>query len=148
MSLMKLDQSSWMPSFSNIWEDFFGRDIADMPSWRMGSSMPAVNIEDQADKFLVYLAVPGMKREDFKIEVDNGVLSVFSEKEEKHEERDKARKYTRREFSYQSFKRSFTLPESVKADQIEAKYEDGMLVIHLPKRAEAQVQPIRQIAIK
>ena len=148
MSLMKLDQSSLMPSFSNIWEDFFGRDIADIPSWKMGSSMPAVNIEEKPDKFLICLAVPGMKGEDFKIEVDNGVLSISSEKDEKHEEQDKAGKFTRREFSYQSFKRSFTLPESVKADQIEARYEDGILAIHLHKREEAKVQPIRQIAVK
>lgn len=148
MSLMKLNQSSWMPSLPNIWEDFFGRDITDIPSWRMGSSIPAVNIEEKSDKFLVYLAVPGMKREDFKIAVNNGVLSVCSEKEEKHEEQDKAGKFTRREFSYQTFKRSFTLPESIKPDQIEAKYEDGILAIHLPKRDEAQVQPIRQIAVK
>lgn len=148
MSLMKLDQSSWMPSLPNIWEDFFGRDITDIPSWRMGSSIPAVNIEEKSDKFLVCLAVPGMKREDFKIAVNNGVLSVYSEKEEKHEEQDKAGKFTRREFSYQTFKRSFTLPESIKPDQIEARYEDGILAIHLPKRDEAQVQPIRQIAVK
>ena len=148
MSLMKVEQGSLLPSFSNIWEDFFGRDITDLPSWRTGSNMPAVNIEEKPDKFLVCLAAPGMKRGDFKIEVDNGVLSVSSEKEEEHEEKDKAGKFTRREFSYQSFKRSFTLPDAVKADQIAAKYEDGILAIHLPKREEAQMQPVRKIEVK
>ena len=148
MSLMKLDQRSLLPSFSNIWEDFFGRDITDFPSQRMSVSLPAVNIEEKPDKFLVCLAVPGMKREDFKIEVDHGILSISSEKEEKHEEKDQVGKFTRREFSYQTFKRSFTLPESVKADEVAAKYEDGILTIHLPKREEAQVQPVRQIAVQ
>jgi HSP20 family protein len=143
---MKLDQSNLFPSLSNTWEDFFGRDITNLPSWRTGMSMPAVNIEDKPDKFLVHLAVPGMKRDDFKIELQNGLLTVSSEKEETHE--DKAENFTRREFSYQSFKRSFTLPESVKADKIDAKYVDGILTINLPKREEAKVQPTRQIEIK
>lgn len=148
MSLMKLDQRSLLPSFSNIWEDFFGRDITDFSSQRMSVSLPAVNIEEKPDKFLVCLAVPGMKREDFKIEVDHGILSISSEKEEKHEEKDQVGKFTRREFSYQTFKRSFTLPESVKAAEVTAKYEDGILAIHLPKREEAQVHPVRQIVVK
>jgi HSP20 family protein len=143
---MKLDQSNLFPSLSNAWEDFFGRDITNLPSWRTGMSMPAVNIEDKPDKFLVHLAVPGMKRDDFKIELQNGLLIVSSEKEETHE--DKAENFTRREFSYQSFKRSFTLPESVKADKIDAKYVDGILTINLPKREEAKMQPTRQIEIK
>jgi HSP20 family protein len=143
---MKLDQSNLFPSLSNTWEDFFGRDITNLPSWRAGTSMPAVNIEDKPDKFLVHLAVPGMKRDDFKIELQNGLLTVSSEKEETHE--DKAENFTRREFSYQSFKRSFTLPESVKADKIDAKYVDGILTINLPKREEAKMQPTRQIEIK
>lgn len=148
MSLMKLDQRSLLPSFSNIWEDFFGRDITDFSSPRMNASLPAVNIEEKPDKFLVHLAVPGMKRENLKIEIDHGILSISSEKEEKHAETDQVGKFTRREFSYQTFKRSFTLPESVKTDGIAAKYEDGILTIHLPKREEAQVQPIRQIAVQ
>jgi HSP20 family protein len=146
MTLMKVDQSNLFPSLSNMWEDFFGRDITDLPSWRSGTSIPAVNIEEKPNEFLVSLAAPGMKRDDFKIEVDNGLLTVSSEKEEIHE--DKGGKFTRREFSYQSFKRSFTLPEGVKTDQIEAKYADGILTIHLPKREEVKLQPARRIEIK
>lgn len=146
MTLMKVDQSNLFPGVSNIWEDFFGRDITDLPSWRTGSSIPAVNIEEHPDKFLVCLAAPGIERDDFKIEVEQGVLIISSEKKDRHEE--KTDKFTRREFSYQSFKRSFTLPETIKVDQIDAKYENGILTVDLPKVEEAKVKPTRQITIK
>ncbi|OJW66632.1 MAG: heat-shock protein Hsp20 [Candidatus Amoebophilus sp. 36-38] len=147
MTLMKVDQSLF-PRFSNLWEDFLGKDVMDMPNWKVGASIPAVNIVEKTDKFLVHLASPGMNRNDFKINVDNGVLTVASEKKEEHEEKDKESRFTRREFSYQSFKRSFTLPESVQADKIEAKYENGILEIILPKHETAQVKPIKQIQVK
>ncbi|MHB9147448.1 MAG: Hsp20/alpha crystallin family protein [Candidatus Amoebophilus sp.] len=144
---MKVDQSLF-PRLSNLWEDFLGKDITDLPNWKTGASVPAVNIVEKPDKFLVHLAIPGMDRNDFKINIDNGVLSVASEKEEEHEEKDKESKYTRREFCYQSFKRSFTLPESVQADKIEAKYENGILEIILPKHEVARVKPVKQIPVK
>lgn len=148
MSLMQLDQHSLMPNFSTIWEDFFGRNITDLPSWRIGASLPAVNIEEKPDKFSVSLAVPGMKREDFKIAIEHGILSVALEKRTNHEEKGQENKFTRREFSYQAFKRAFTLPESVKAESVSAKYEDGILSIDLPKREEAQIQPVKQIKVE
>lgn len=147
MTLMKIDQSLF-PKFSNLWEDFLGKDINDLPNWKTGSSVPAVNIVEKPDKFLVHLAIPGMDRNDFKINIDNGVLTVASEKEEEYEEKDKDSKYTRREFCYQSFRRSFTLPESVQADKIEAKYENGILEIMLPKHEAARVKPVKQIPVK
>lgn len=147
MTLMKVDKNLF-PRFSNLWEDFIGRDIMDIPNSKVGVSIPAVNIVEKSDKYLVHLASPGMNRTDFKINVDNGVLSVASEKEEEYEEKDKDSKFTRREFSYRSFKRSFTLPESVQADKIEAKYENGILEITLPKHEAAKVKPIKQIQVK
>jgi HSP20 family protein len=144
---MKVDQSLF-PKFSNLWEDFLGKNISDFPNWKTGGSVPAVNIVEKPDKFLVHLAIPGMDRDDFKINIDNGVLSVASEQEEEHEEKDKESKYTRREFCYQSFKRSFTLPESVQADKIEAKYDNGILEIILPKYEAAKVKPVKQIPVK
>jgi HSP20 family protein len=145
---MKVDQNLF-PKFSNLWEDFLGKDINDLSNWKTGSSVPAVNIVEKSDKFLVHLAIPGMDRNDFKISIDNGVLSVSSELVKEHEEvQDKESKYTRREFCYQSFKRSFTLPESVQADKIEAKYENGILEVVLPKHETARVKPVRQIPVK
>lgn len=154
MTLMRPDQHSLLPSFSNIWEDFFRSTIADFASRGIGVSLPAVNIEEKTDKFLVHLAVPGMKREDFKIAIDSNslrnkdVLSISSEKEEKHEEKDQAGEFTRREFSYNNFNRTFEFDKPIKAGEVAAKYEDGILTIHLPKREEARMQPIRQIEVQ
>ena len=147
MALVKVNQSLF-PRFSNLWEDFLGSDITDLPNWETKFTVPAVNIVEKPDKYLVNLAIPGMERSDFKINVDNGILSVASEKEEKHEEKDKDSQFTRREFYYHSFKRSFTLPESVQADQIEAKYENGILEISIPKRETPQIKPVKQIPVK
>ena len=120
----------------------------EMPGWSRGASIPAVNIEEKSDAFEVAMAVPGMKRDDFKIEVDNGVLSVASEKEAQQEAQDKEGKYTRREFRYHTFSRSFTLPEAIDAAKIAAQYTDGILAIHLPKKEPAQRQLTRQITVK
>ena len=147
MALMKINHGGLLPSFANIWEDFFGNDITDLAGQRRRTTLPAVNIEEKPDHFLVCLALPGMQREDLKIEVDQGILSVSAEVEESSQDTDTAGNFTRREFNYQSFKRSFTLPDSVKADALTAKYEDGILRIHLPKQAAAQAQPIRHIPI-
>lgn len=147
MSLIKVDSNNLFPGIASIWEDFLGRDVTNMPNWSNVSGAPAVNIEEKPDAFEVSLAVPGMQREDFKVEVNNGLLSVSSEKKEEHEEQDQQGKYTRREFSYRSFSRSFRLPDTINVDQIAAKYTDGILAIRLPKKELVQAQPIKQITI-
>jgi len=117
--------------------------------WRSASSVPAVNIEETPQAFTVTLAAPGVQRDDFAIEIDNGILTVSSKKEQKHEEHDKEGKYTRREFRYHAFSRSFTLPkEEVDADKITASYKDGILSIYLPKKEPGKEQPVKQITIK
>jgi HSP20 family protein len=147
MALVKVNQSLF-PRLSNLWEDFLGSDITNLTDWETRCTVPSVNIMEKPDKFLLSLAIPGMNRSDFKINVDNGVLSVASEKEEKHEEKDKDGRFTRREFCYHSFKRSFTLPDFVQTDKIEAKYENGILEISIPKRETAQMQPVKQIPVR
>ena len=93
------------------------------------------------------MAAPGMKKEDFKINVDGNMLTISSEKEEKKEEKDE--KYTRKEYSYSSFSRSFTLPEDVKQDALDAKYEDGVLNLRLPRREDAKkATASKRIAVK
>ena len=148
MSLMKVDQNSLFPRFSDLWEDFLGKDMMEMPRWGKGFSMPAVNIEEKPTAFEVSMAAPGMQREDFKIEVHNGVLTVSSEKEDKHEEKDKEGNYTRREFKCQTFSRSFNLPEAIDRDKIEAKYTDGILAIHVPKLEPTKQEAKKQITVK
>jgi len=94
------------------------------------------------------MAAPGMNKEDFKVELDGNVLTISSEKQNENEVKDGER-YSRREFSYQSFQRSFQLPkEVVDADKIEAKYENGVLKLVVPKKEEAKPRPPKTIQIK
>jgi HSP20 family protein len=109
-------------------------------------TVPPVNITENKDEYLVSLAVPGMKKDDFKIDVNGNMLTISSEKEESKEEKDK--KFTRKEYSYSSFSRSFTLPEEVNKEKIEAKYEDGVLKLMLPRKEEAKKPSAKQIAVK
>ncbi len=93
-------------------------------------------------------AAPGMTKEDFKIQLDKHILTISSEKREEQEEKTNNGKYTRKEFNYQSFSRSFTLPaEIVESAKIEASYKDGILNILVPKKEAAKPQPVRNIAI-
>ncbi|HEX5026157.1 MAG TPA: Hsp20/alpha crystallin family protein [Agriterribacter sp.] len=133
-----------MPSvfddFFKPWNEWFDND----KFLRRTMNVPAVNITEQKDGYQVSLAVPGMKKDDFKIAVDGNMLTISSEKEERSEDK----KFTRREYSYSSFSRSFTLPEEISKDKIEAKYEDGVLEISLPCREEAKKPATKQIAVK
>ncbi|MFT3678117.1 MAG: Hsp20/alpha crystallin family protein [Chitinophagaceae bacterium] len=108
--------------------------------------VPAVNITEHEKEYQVALAAPGLKKEDFKIEMDGNMVTISSEKEENKEDKDK--RYTRKEYSYSSFSRSFTLPEDVNRDKIEARYEEGVLTLLLPRKEEAKQPAGKQIAIK
>ncbi len=109
-------------------------------------NVPAVNITEHKDEYLVSLAAPGLKKDDFKLDVDGNMLTISSEKEESKEEKEK--RFTRKEYSYSSFSRSFTLPEEINKEKIEAKYEDGVLKISLPRKEEAKKPSAKQIAVK
>jgi len=151
MSLIRRNKNLF-PSFSRLWDDddFFQRSLS---NWGVsnfsdaGTTLPAVNISETDDHYEVEMAAPGMKKEDFKIELDNNVLTISSEKSEEREGSGNE-KYTRREFSYQSFQRSFTLPkEVVDEEKIKAHYKDGVLHLLIPKRETAKQRPPRQIQI-
>jgi HSP20 family protein len=120
------------------------------PDWFGGmdnfnANVPAVNIKENEQDFELEFAIPGFKKEDFNIELDNDVLTVSSEM--KTEEETKEENYTRREFGYSSFRRSFTLPETVDGGKINATYEDGLLKLTLPKKEDALPKPKRMIEI-
>ncbi len=130
----------------NLIDEFFGRDLMDsIFSERTGISTPAVNVVENPDDFQIEVAAPGLEKKDFKIDLDNNVLTISSEKELKHEEQEG--KYMRREFSYASFNRSFSLPEAVDSGKIKASHKDGILRITIPKKEEARRKPPKQIAI-
>ena len=132
------------PFFPSLIDDFINQD------WNLktpsSTTLPAVNIKDLDAQFEIELAVPGMKKSDFEIEVEDGLLSISSSLEE--EQVTEKGKFTRREFSYNSFKRTFTIPESVDPSNIEAQYSDGLLQLRLPKRKEALPQPKKLIKIR
>ena len=109
-------------------------------------NVPAVNITEHKDEYLVSLAAPGLKKEDFKLDVDGNMLTISSQKEESKEEKEK--RFTRREYRYSSFSRSFTLPEEINKEKIEAKYDDGVLKISLPRKEEAKKPAAKQILVK
>src|SRR5687768_3189401 len=110
-------------------------------------TVPAVNITESKDQFELAVAVPGMKKEDFHIDVEGNLLTISAEKEEKKDE--KRDKVTRQEYNYSSFSRTFTLPEDVKKEDIEARYEGGVLTLALPKREEAKkMAATKHIAVK
>ena len=110
-------------------------------------SIPAVNITEQKDDYQVSLAAPGLKKDDFHIDIDGNLLTISSEREENKE--DKEGRSTRREYSYSSFERSFTLPDEVNKEKIEAQYEDGLLKLVLPKKEEAKKSAIsKHITVK
>lgn len=141
---------SLLSDFFNA-DRFFDSDLFDMaPDWLPTgwkvSKMPSVNITEKDKFYLVELAAPGLEKKDFKVEIMNNVLTISAEKEEKMEE--KTDGMTRKEFSYNSFCRSFNLPENSKADNIEAEYKDGILKIEIPKNEVAVTKAEKVIAVK
>ncbi|TNJ41902.1 Hsp20/alpha crystallin family protein [Tamlana fucoidanivorans] len=141
-------KKSSFPTWTNWIDDLF--DTEHVPTvfssnYNSGMSMPKVNIKETKDDYFVEMAVPGMKKSDFVIDLDNDILSVSAEHKEESETKEE--NYTRKEFGYSSFKRTFSLPESINESKINATYNDGILMIQLPKREEAKQKPIRSIKI-
>jgi HSP20 family protein len=132
---------SLFDEFFKPWNEWF--DNGSIMSRTM--QVPAVNITEEKDAYHVSLGVPGMKKEDFKIDVDGNMLTISSEKEESKEEKDK--KFTRMEYNYASFSRSFTLPDEVAKDKIEASYKDGVLKLTLPRMETASKPSATKIAV-
>jgi HSP20 family protein len=145
MNLVKRSNSNNGNFFPSLMEEFFRPDwIGGMQ--QMNVSVPPVNIRETDNSFEVELSAPGKSKEDFNIELDNDMLTISSEQKSENTVEDG--KFTRREFSHSAFRRSFTLPETVKEDEIKASYESGILKISLPKKEEALPKPKRLIDIQ
>ena len=146
MNLVKWnDFDDDFPRLPSLLEDFFGRDSYSR-SLSRGVSVPAVNIKEEDDKFLVTLAVPGVNKEDIKLNVENGMMTVSSQMKEEKKDKKKD-KYSRYEYNFSSFSRSFSLPENADSEDIKAKYENGELKIELQKKEKA-LSAGREIEIK
>ncbi len=142
---------SLLPDFPKFFDDFFSRDLFD---WNFnnyftaGTTLPAVNIVETNENFVVEMAAPGMKKDDFSIELTNDLLKISSAKQFESE-LGEGERYTRREYSYQAFQRSFQLPKNVVEDtKIHAKYEDGILRVLIPKKETAKALPPKKIAVQ
>jgi HSP20 family protein len=134
--------SPWFPS---LLEDFLTRDFGiEHPTRTI--DVPSVNIIEKSEGFALDLAAPGKKREDFQVEVDNHVLAISTENQSTQESTDVD--YSRREFSYDAFQRSFRLPKTVDTTKIKASYDNGLLHISIPKRKEAIPEPKKYVEIK
>ena len=130
------------PIFTSLIDDLFHNQ-----DWNhISTNIPATNIVEADDHFDIQLAVPGKKKSDFIIEFEESVLTISSETETKYTEKEGT--FTRKEFGCNSFKRSFSVPETVSADKISASYKDGILMVSLPKKTEALPQPKKLISIK
>ena len=136
-----------MPGRMEPWRDFFDLDFfgSRVPSSR--SSLPAVNLSEDDRNYLVDVVAPGYKKEDFKLNVDDDVLTISAESKNERTEGGDGREYSRREYSCSSFTRSFQLPENAKDDAISAHYSEGILRIAIPK-TEKQVKATKQINIQ
>ena len=148
MSLLRRNEN--YPAWSNFFNDFFNRDWMDWTNQNFSetnTTLPSVNIIEGDDSFEVDMAAPGLGKKDFKIELKHGVLTISSEKKIENETKN-GQHFTRREFSYQSFNRSFTLPQTVDSEKISAKYDNGILKVTIPKKEEAKPKPVKAIDIK
>ena len=148
MSTRSLAKSTGM--IPALFDDFFYRDLFNWENTNYSdtnTTIPAVNIKETAENYEVEVAAPGMAKEDFKVELNGNDLTISSERTHQNEKTEGER-YSRREFSYQSFQRTFTLQKDVvDIDKIEAKYENGLLHLIIPKKEEAKQKPPRLIQI-
>ena len=146
-SLANSNSNQSFQTWSNWIDDFFNKDLQSVftSNFNTGISLPKVNIKETADAYWVEMAVPGLQKNDFQIDLDNQVLSIAADINTANEEKEIT--YTRREYGYSSFKRTFSLPETVDEEQINASYKEGILNIHLPKKEEAKQKPVRTISI-
>ncbi len=148
MSLLRRNEN--YPALPGFINDFFNRDWIDRINQNFSetnTTLPSVNIKEGEKGYEVDMAAPGLEKKDFKIELVHGVLKISSEKKIENETR-KGEKFTRREYSYQSFSRSFTLPDSVDGDRITARYDNGILKLVIPKKEESKSRALRTIEIK
>ncbi len=132
------------PAYNDVFESFFNADP--FLSKSTLNRNPAVNIAESENEFHIELAAPGLKKEDFKINLEQNLLTVSAERKEEKSESDEARKYNRIEYNYSSFMRTFTLPETADHTKISAEYKDGILFISVTKKEEAKILS-REIAI-
>jgi len=145
MGLIKFNDRTAFPSFSTMLDDFFDRSFADFGTAPSASKTPAVNVKETENEFGLEVALPGVSKDQVNLEIDHNVLTISSESKTENEETKGG--YTRREFGYNAFRRSFTLPEIANQEKIDAKFENGVLNVSIPKLDEKALKNTRAISI-
>jgi HSP20 family protein len=143
-------RENWFPIWTNDLFDtgkFLSPRLFDFDgdAFDFGTRLPSVNVKESEKEYEIEMAAPGLERKDFKVEVKDGVLYISSEKEEENKEEKK--NYTRREYSYNSFSRSFNLPDNCLTDNINAKYDNGILHLTLPKKEMTIAKSVKEIVV-
>lgn len=146
MTLVRFNQKQADIRANSFFEDFFNQFPSRLVHEDFGTANAAapVNIRESAKAYIIEVIAPGMDKADFKVSMDNNLLTISAEK--KTENNEEGERIVRREFTYRSFARTFTLDETIHSDSIRAKYDNGVLLIELPKKEEAKVQP-KEISI-
>jgi HSP20 family protein len=147
MTLVKLNQRPVEKRVNNLFEDFFNNfpsRILNEEFAGFNQTVP-VNVKETDNAYLLEIVAPGMDKKDFKVNIDNNILTISAEK--KVENKDESQRHVRREFNYKSFTRSFTVDDTIQSDNIQAKYENGVLFIELPKKEEVKIAP-KEISIQ
>lgn len=152
MSSLTLSRKSMLPTWTNEFFEpgnFFGPSLLELkggfPMPDFANRIPSVNIIENEKDFQIEMAAPGLEKKDFKVEMENGSISISVETKE--ETKDELKNYTRREYSFKSFCRTFLLPENCLPEKIDAKYENGVLRLHLPKKEVSVSKPVKEIKV-
>lgn len=136
-----MHRNQWLPE---VFNDFFNTDF--MP--KVNATAPAINVMESDKDYQVELAAPGLKKEDFSVNInDDGNLVIKMEKKEENKEENKATHFLRREFSFSKYEQTLILPDDVEKEEIRAKMENGVLTIDLPKMVVSQKKPAREIVV-
>jgi len=147
MNILKVNPVFQGRTFTNLMDDVFNRSISDLVGSDFSVTTPSVNITESTDTFTIELAAPGLDKKDFNIFVEKDQLVISASNEVKNEDREEL-KWTRKEFNYTTFKRSFHLTDAVDAENINAEYNKGILTLVLPKKEEIKVKAPKTIEIK
>jgi HSP20 family protein len=142
---MRLIKWNHEPMINNLIGNLFDNDFGRLMPGSNYCGLPSANVIENEDAFVLELAAPGMKKDDFKIDLENSQLTISHEQKEEHEETEK--NFTRREFHFGSFSRSFVLPKTVDTEKISAEYKNGILYLNLPKKEEEKARLKREIKI-
>jgi HSP20 family protein len=156
-TLTKPGRRSVLTPWSNPFDRFFRNDFVDLWDDDFPSTIPSINVAEENDHYRIEMAAPGLKKNDFNIDMDGNIITISCKKESTVEDggngdrkgnKDKKGNYTRREYNYSSFSRSFTLPENANPDKISAKYNEGILQLQVPKKEQTIKQNGKKIEVQ